>query len=182
MPASRLKRTDYIGSRTPTTFSRPPKKRAKKLFSLKQDRTESDHQPTIQKDTSYSNYIPFLVIGAPFAFYTFFILTSVSPKAIQNVILENTYLPLLITFFGATFFIFSFICLKSRRGFLLASCTTLLLFLKLQGVIFEISWMLPFFGFFVIIEMFYSKSYIDTSKSQHANISKTSRSRYHKSD
>lgn len=82
--------------------------------------------------------LPILILSLPFWFAIFKILTNVSPDQIKNFLITNSYLPLTLSVFLALFFTFSFITLNSKIGFLISLFFTILLYLKLINVIFDI--------------------------------------------
>lgn len=92
----------------------------------------------------YIKHLPALFASLPFYYAVLHILSKIRPEQIQDFLVPNTYLPLQLPLFIANFFCFSFIFLKSRRGFLLSLFIALNLFLKLQGV-------LTLLAFFVIL-------------------------------
>jgi hypothetical protein len=85
----------------------------------------------------YLRHLSTLFFGMFFSALSFFILTRIEPSAVQHLILPNTYLPFLASIFLTIFFLTSFFLLNSRRGFLLATAVTILLFFRLQQILIE---------------------------------------------
>ncbi len=83
----------------------------------------------------YRTHLPLLFLS--FISYTVvvYILMTIQPASIAHFPLPYTYLPLQLPFFLGNFFLFSYLFLKTRRGLLVASGFSLLLFLKLQLVL-----------------------------------------------
>lgn len=84
----------------------------------------------------YLRHLPTLIMSLPFGALVYYLLTRVRPDAIAHIGLPNSYLPLLIPFFFFTFWFFSFIFLKARRGLLISIILTLYLFFRLNQVVF----------------------------------------------
>lgn len=131
----------------------------------------------------YLKHIPTLLISIPFFLVCYFILNKVEPNRIDNFLLIKTYLPLQIPLFTANFFFFSFITLKTRRGFSIASIISIFLFLKLQNVI--INWLVvvTILISFVIIElilMSFEKLKQKENKKNNEKISKKTKQRSRK--
>lgn len=101
----------------------------------------------------YFNHLPALIFAIPFYWITYYILTSIFPAQIKNFLLINTYLPLQIPLFIANFFFFSFLTLKTRRGFLISLFISFILFLKLQNVVLDWRVILIIMGGFVGVEI-----------------------------
>lgn len=85
----------------------------------------------------YLRHLPTLLIGLIFSAVVYLIVTRVEPSSIKHAPLPNSYLPLLLAVFLACFFIFSFVLLNTRRGFFLALIVMIILFLRVQQVIFS---------------------------------------------
>lgn len=109
--------------------SKSKKNRAKS--SLKSSSSNSLSALLVQ----YIRHLPTLILGLIFSGGVYYILINISPDRIKHFILPNTYLPLLLTFFFAAMFIFSFIWLNTVRGFFTAIVLSIILFLMLQQVI-----------------------------------------------
>ncbi len=117
---------------------------------------------------TYREYWRALAISLLFAAIVLGILTQVAPSRIRDVILPNSYLPLLVPTFLSLFFGCSFVLLNTRRGLLVSSFLTALLFLRLQRVLITtelVIVLLTFFGILEILSLVY------------ANILKRSRSK-----
>lgn len=126
--ASRLKTNINQKKSAPTSRSpsrRSRSKRGQNTFWIK----------IKQLILSYLQYLPTLILGLVFTGGVYLVLTYVDPDKIKHFILPNTYLPLLILFFLAALFIFSFVWLNSRRGLITALGLSLILFFKLQQFI-----------------------------------------------
>jgi hypothetical protein len=77
------------------------------------------------------------------------LIVTVPPQHVQHFLFPNSYLPFTGLFFAASFFCLSFFLLNSRRGFVLASCLTWLVFLRLNQVeldSYTLGYILIFFG------------------------------------
>ncbi|MEN8253290.1 MAG: hypothetical protein ABFQ62_02870 [Patescibacteria group bacterium] len=83
----------------------------------------------------YFRHLPALLISLPFYAIVYYIFSKIKPEAIRHFLVPNAYLPLQVPLFIANFFFFSFVFLKSRRGFFISLIISLTLFLKLQGVL-----------------------------------------------
>ncbi len=83
----------------------------------------------------YFLHLPILMLGLLAYIGVAFIFLTIEPASIQNVLLPNTYLPLLAVAAAGHFCLFSFLFLNSRRGFLISLGLTALLFLRLQQVL-----------------------------------------------
>ncbi len=83
----------------------------------------------------YRAHLPLLFLS--FISYTVvvYMLMTIQPASIAHFPLPYTYLPLQLPFFLGNFFLFSYLFLKTRRGFLIASGLSTILFLKLQLVL-----------------------------------------------
>ncbi len=105
---------------------------------------------------SYLHYLPTLILGILFSGAVYLVLTYIDPDKIKHFILPNTYLPLLILFFLAALFIFSFFWLNSRRGLITALALSLILFFKLQQFIFNPTIIALIIAPLLVIEMIFS--------------------------
>lgn len=85
----------------------------------------------------YLQHLPALILSFLFYLIIFFIFKNFSPELFKNIILENSYLPVLILLFLANFFLFSFIFLNSIKGFVYSFYLLLIVFFKIQDVIFN---------------------------------------------
>lgn len=86
----------------------------------------------------YLAHIPTLLLSLPFWGATLWIIQSVRPATIADVIIPNGYLPLVIPLWLALGLTATFLCLRTRRG--LAVATGLVLFFWLRIRAFEWSW------------------------------------------
>lgn len=106
----------------------------------------------------YLKHSPTLVLSLPFFFIVGFLLTKVKPDIIKNLVWTNSYFVFIVPFFLAFLFFFSFIFLKTRRGFVMSCLLTTIVFLKLQQVVISLPVIaVLLFGWFtplLIIESF----------------------------
>jgi hypothetical protein len=82
----------------------------------------------------YFFHLPTLILGLVSYAAAIFILTTVEPRSIQHLWLPNSYAPLLIAAGLGHLCVFGFLLLSTRRGILMSSVLTLILFLRLQQV------------------------------------------------
>jgi hypothetical protein len=101
-----------------------------------------------------------LIISLAFYLITYYLLTSFFPKQIENILIPNSYILILIPFFFGNLFLFGFLSLRLRRGFLISFFITAYFFLKLQQINFNL-WLMLKLGliliFFEIIFMHLQK-------------------------
>lgn len=148
----------------------------KEATSTSSESAESPKKAFLQHHQSdsllkkYLKHLPILFLGLIFFSGVFLLITKVYPEQIRHILLPNSYLPLLAPLFFANFFLLSFLLLNTRRGFFLSSIATILLFLKLQNVIFTPQLLLSILIPFVIIELLA----ITIARIKHANIRKKS--------
>lgn len=90
--------------------------------------------------TARLHYLPLLILSFACFCVLWYIFTSVHPHQLANFLFFHSYLPVLLLFFGATFFLFTFVLLNSRRAVLVSTYLTFLLFFKFQDV--QLSWVL----------------------------------------
>lgn len=121
---------------------KPEPKRTNILSSKYVDQKEV--KPNISKKTSRPSVslnlkLPphaHLLILACFGYAAIiYILLRVSPATIQNVVIPNSYLPLLIFFFLANVAFFSFLLRNFRRGVVVSCVLTIYVFLRLQQLL-----------------------------------------------
>ncbi|MCB9801773.1 MAG: hypothetical protein H6774_01655, partial [Pseudomonadales bacterium] len=93
--------------------------------------------------------------GAVVLYWLFLTLTTRHPHELQNVLVTNSYLPVLLALFIALFGISSFFWADARRGWITALGSTLLVFFRLQHVVFELWWLLPLLSIFGILLIVY---------------------------
>jgi hypothetical protein len=103
--------------------------------------------------THHRQHLALLLLCLPFYLTVGAIMTKVNPDTIAHFLLPSTFLPLQFPLFLANFFFFSFIFLNSRRGLLLSLLISILLFLKLQQVVFEVSWFIGLLVSFILVEL-----------------------------
>lgn len=86
----------------------------------------------------------------------FYILNNIYPQDIAHWGWPNLYLPLQFFLGWGNFFLITGLTLSVRRGVVWSLVLGGLLFLKLQRVVFESSWLVPFLISFVIIELIFT--------------------------
>lgn len=96
--------------------------------------TKQSFPPLLKK---YLTHLPTLILALIGWWSVYYILVAIHPSSIRNLIIPNSYLPLLMAFELANFFTWSFVFLNSRRGLIISLYPATLLFLKLQQVILE---------------------------------------------
>lgn len=101
----------------------------------------------------YIRHLPTLLISLPFYAGVYLILTRINPHTIEDFLIPNTYLPLQLVLFLANFFLFSFLLLKSRRGFEVSLLINWGVFLKLQAITNFLTPLLGLVGILVLIEI-----------------------------
>lgn len=106
---------------------------------------------------AYLRYLPVLILSLPFYALVFWIVSTQYPDQIADTLFSNSYLYFQIPLFIANTLLFSFLLLDTTRGVLLSSLISILLFLRLQLVIFELSWILPLLGIFVLLDLITKK-------------------------
>ncbi len=88
------------------------------------------------KTTSpYRTHLPLLFLSLISYAVVVCILSTIQPESIAHMPLPYSYVPLQLPLFLGNFFLASYLFLKTRRGLLVASGLSLLLFLKLQLVL-----------------------------------------------
>lgn len=112
--------------------------------------TQSGPNPLFER---YSPYLPTLFVGVALYIVVGYILLNVHPTSWQNILFPNSYLPFHLVLFLANFFVFSFLLLSSRRGYLAACVLGILVFLKLQQVQLPLELLGALVIGFVIIEL-----------------------------
>lgn len=117
--------------------SKPKSKKAKPSQQSKHSADAPLIKSLFRLVVRYLKHLPTLLIGLIFSAVVYLIITRVEPSSIRHVILPNSYLPLLLAVFLACFFIFSFVLLNTRRGFFSALIVMIVLFLRVQQVIFS---------------------------------------------
>ncbi len=81
----------------------------------------------------YLKHSPTLILGLLSLAILYYLLSNFYPEQVKNILVANSYLPILLSFFFSGFFLFSFIFLHSRRGFLLSLFLTTILFLQIHS-------------------------------------------------
>lgn len=130
-PAPPPKPVDVIAQKYVNPVKKAPARRAKKQPKIRT-------QPSFSK-TQYISRLPTLLCSFVGYGAAAFLFWRIDPATIQNVLVPNTYLPLLLALAEGHFFFFSYVLMNSRRGTLITVALTLLLFLKLQHVLTLIS-------------------------------------------
>lgn len=108
--------------------------------------------------TRYVLHLPTLILSIPFYLAVGYIIITIHPSQIRHLLIPNTYLPLQVALFLGNFFFFTFIFLKTRRGFLLSLFASIWLFLQLE---FVYTWIhvATIFAFLFLLELV--SSYFD---------------------
>lgn len=83
-----------------------------------------------------TKHLPTLIIGLFFAMLLLGVVFFVSPTQVKNFILPNSYLPFFITFFLSSFFLLSWFLLDSLIGVWWSIWLTILVFLRVQQIVF----------------------------------------------
>ncbi len=132
--------------------------RSKARSRLKSSHTEavSEHTSSPQRSRSarsgydgetriirYIRHFPLLVFSLPGYGICYWILNSVYPEDIAHWLIPNSYLAIQAPFFLSNVFLWSYVFLNTRQGIVMSVLSSLLLFLRLQQVIFEITWIMP---------------------------------------
>lgn len=81
------------------------------------------------------NYLITLIFILIFWVSVALMIFFVEPEMVKDIPFKDTYLPFFTTLFLALFFTLAVIFTNSRRGLLGATAITLLLFLKLNGLV-----------------------------------------------
>lgn len=81
----------------------------------------------------YLTHLPTLVIAVIGHWLLFLLLIRVRPSQVQNILIPNSYLPIVVLFFLSQFFLWSYIFLHRRRGLFAALLSTTVVFLRLQS-------------------------------------------------
>lgn len=117
--------------------------------------------------------LPTFVVSLLFFALLYALMVNVRPSTIKDLLLPDLYLPFQLLLFMGTFFLFSFVWLHSRRGYLTALFFQVLLFLGLQRVTITWQFTLGLAVFFVIIETIATllqKRLKTNSETRHANV------------
>lgn len=83
-----------------------------------------------------TKHLPTLIIGLFFTVILLGIIFFVSPTQVKNFILPNSYLPFFITLFLSSFFLLSWLLLDSLIGMWWSIWLTILVFLRVQQIVF----------------------------------------------
>jgi hypothetical protein len=142
-----------------------------RLSSQPDSAPRAPHQKTAFAFNSHLRYLPTLLLSLPFYGVLYYLFHQISPTQIQHILFPNSYMPLHVVFFLANGFLFSFLFINTRRGFLLSAVTTILLFLKLQLFIITWQFVALLLISFAIIELILT---LLGRKRTHANIVKRS--------
>lgn len=85
----------------------------------------------------YWHYIFCLFIAIFCYFLLYLLLSKVYPSQIQNFIFKNSYLPLFLLLFIGDFFLFTFLFLNKKIGFVLAFMVNFILYFKISHIYFN---------------------------------------------
>lgn len=109
--------------------------------------------PELPKWTeAYIGHLPTLFVSGALYVAVLFFVTKVRPESVQNVLFPSSYFPFHVLLFLANFFLFSFIFLNTRRGYLVAFMIMMWMFARLQNFTFSLPILTVFIILFVIIE------------------------------
>jgi hypothetical protein len=103
--------------------------------------------------SSYSKHYLLLVLAVISYSSVGYILHNIPPEQIAHVPLPLAYAPLHIPLFLGNLFLFSFIFLHTRRGFLFALFISLVTFLKLQLFLISTTLILSIFALLLVGEV-----------------------------
>lgn len=95
----------------------------------------------------FIKHLPLLLLSIACFFWLMQVATTVYPSDIAHWLIPNTYLPMLAPLFFTTWFLFSYLLLNLQQGLVFALAVTLLVFFRLQMIVFSLSWLLIFFIF-----------------------------------
>jgi len=98
-------------------------------------------------------HLPTLILSLFFYFLLFIVFVNFDPSSLKNIVLQNSYFPVLVLFFFSNFFLFSFIFLNSFKGFIYSLYFLLIFFLKIQHVVFDFILIISLIGFMLIFEL-----------------------------
>jgi hypothetical protein len=118
---------------------------------------------------AHAKHLPAFFLSLPFYGAAFYIFTRIQPNLIRHWLIPNSYLPLLVVMLIANTFLFGFLFLNTRRGLVVSLLLTVLLFLKLQLVIFT-----PGLIFIMLISFGIIELLLTGLTKYHANISQRS--------
>lgn len=132
---------------------------------LRQPLTERSHSSVtllgLVGSPSFKKRLPSLIIAGLLLFILLTILTTVPPNSVANILLYQSYLPVLIIFLFATYFLGKVIFISTRISFFTAVFFGLLLFLKFQAVelsaIVVLTPLMIFAGLEVILKLVFHK-------------------------
>ena len=118
---------DYVQEKY--VVSSPVVKTSKKERAAATDDTTTESTPSRRK-----KFIGLMIVSCIAYSAIFILMWLVPPARIQNVLLPNSYAPLLGLSLLAHFCFFSFVFLHARRGLLMSFSLTTMLFFRLQGM------------------------------------------------
>lgn len=118
-------------------------------------RTARKSRPAVPTH-KYFKHLPILLLSIACFFWLIQILTTVYPSDVAHWLIPNSYLPLLTPLFFTTWFLFSYLLLNLQRGLILGLAITLLIFFRLQMIVFSLSWLIIFL-IFTIVAFFLTK-------------------------
>lgn len=110
----------------------------------------------VKTASPYRTHLPLLILSLISYAVVGYILTTIQPESIAHIPLPYVYVPLQLPFFMGNFFLFSYLFLKTRRGLLVASGLSMLLFLKLQLVLISPLLVTAVAGALLLTEVAYS--------------------------
>lgn len=105
-----------------------------------------------KKSEKYLKFLPLLLVSMLLYLSIFWLVANIYPNEIANVLFPNSYLPFTLLLFFANLLFFSYLMLNTRRGLILSLVIAILVFFRLQRVIFEWSWTAPLLGSAAIFE------------------------------
>ena len=92
----------------------------------------------------YIRHIPLLILSSLCIAWLLRVAITTYPQEIANFLIPQSYLPILVPFFLACLFLFGYLTLNIKKGFVLAFFSTLLVLFRLQQIAFEIWWLIIF--------------------------------------
>ncbi len=125
------------------------KKRTRSPLIKKSTAKKIPQPKTINK---YLKFLPLLLVSMLLYSSIFWLVANIYPHEISNILFPNSYLPFTLLLFFANLLFFSYLMLNTRRGLILSLVIAILVFLKLQRVIFEWNWAVPLIGSAAIFE------------------------------
>jgi hypothetical protein len=154
-----VERKDVLVERDPRqhTANKPLKTTNRWVARLRQPLSQKSGPSFTLNDlittATLKSRLPSLIIAALLFFILVTILTTVSPSSVANIVLYQSYLPVLFIFMLAAYFLAKAIFIATRISIFSSLFFTLLLFLKFQSV--ELSFLVVLIPllFFAAIEL-----------------------------